>query len=230
MKTLLIATSLLTAALSLSSCATISKDECVAGGWEDIGFRDGENGKSQARLADYNSTCAKFAVTPDRTAYLRGYDQGLQLYCDFDRGLSRGANGNSTETICQAFPDSDYFIGYDQGLTSYCSYDTGYNHGVEASSPAELCRTVPNKGYFDGYEEGQITHALYAERDQMLVRYSRLQEDLFGTRSNMKKENISEGELRRLRKKAARIEADLVDMKVDIRVFERLNHLIESDI
>jgi len=230
MKTLLLTTLVAIGALSLSSCATISHEECVAGGWEDIGYRDGENGKSQSRLADYNSTCSKFSVTPDRTAYLRGYDQGLQLYCDFDRGLSRGANGNATDTLCQAFPESDYFIGYEQGLTGYCRYETGYDNGLSGQSQAELCKTVPDKGYFAGYEEGRVTHALYGERDQLVDRYTRLQDALYGTRENMEKENISKDELRRLRKKAARIETDLEDLKVDIRVFERVNNLTESDI
>lgn len=35
--------------LSLSACATISKEECLNGYWEEIGFRDGTNG----RTSDY---------------------------------------------------------------------------------------------------------------------------------------------------------------------------------
>ena len=230
MKTFLYASCLAVSALALSSCATISEDECLAGGWEDIGFRDGENGKSQARLADYNTTCSKFSVSPDRSAYLRGYDQGLQLYCSYDRGFGRGSEGNSVQSKCQAFPESDYFIGYEQGLTGYCSFDTGYNHGISALSEADLCRTVPDDGYFAGYEEGRVSYTLYAERDQMVDRYIRRQDALTGTRQNMKKENISDGEIRRLRKKAKRIEEELEEMKIDIRVFERLNALTKSDI
>ncbi len=230
MKAFLIASGLAATALALSSCATISEEECLAGGWEDIGFRDGENGKSQARLADYNSTCSKFAVKPDRTAYLRGYDQGLKLYCDYDRGFSQGSNGNSVQAICQAFPDSDYFVGYDQGLSGYCSFETGYDHGLSNRSEAELCRITADTGYFAGYEEGQVIHGLYEERDEMVNRYIRREEALIGTRNNMKKKNVSDGELRRLRKKAKRIEKELEEMKINIRVFERLNALAEADI
>lgn len=191
MKSLLIATCMAAGAFALSSCATISEEECLAGGWEDIGFRDGESGKSQARLADYNTTCSEFAVTPNRSAYLRGYDQGLSLYCSYDTGLNHGETGHSADSKCQAFPES---------------------------------------GYFAGYEDGRVTYDLYSERDRMVDRYDRHYEALIGTRNNMKKENISDREIRRLRKKAARIEVELEDMKVDIRVFERLNNLSEADI
>ena len=230
MKIFFITSCLAMSALAMSSCATISEEECLAGGWEDIGFRDGENGKSQARLADYNATCSKFSVEPDRTAYLRGYDQGLQLYCNYDRGFSRGSDGNSAQARCEAFPESGYFLGYEQGLKAYCSFDTGFDHGVSAQSEAQLCRTVPDDGYFAGFEEGQTVYVLYAERDQMVDRYIRREEALIGTRNNMKKENISDGELRRLRKKEKRIEKELEEMKIDIRVFERLNALSEADI
>lgn len=230
MKTFFIASCLAMSALAMSSCATISEEECLAGGWEDIGFRDGENGMSQARLADYNSTCSKFSVSPDRSAYLRGYDQGLQLYCDYDRGFSRGSEGNSAQARCEAFPESGYFVGYEQGLRGYCSFDTGFDHGISAQSEAELCRTVPDDGYFAGFEEGQTVYVLYGERDRMVDRYIRREEALIGTRNNMKKEGISDGELRRLRKKERRIEKELKEMKINIRVFERLNALSAADI
>ena len=153
---------LIVGSLAITSCATISEEECLAGGWQDIGFRDGENGKSQARLAEYNASCSKFSVSLDRSAYLRGYDQGLQLYCGYDRGFTRGSNGNSVQAICQDFPESDYFVGYEQGLTGYCNFDTGYNHGISAQPKAGLCRTVQDDDYFAGYEEGRVSYDLYS--------------------------------------------------------------------
>ncbi|WP_418152894.1 DUF2799 domain-containing protein [Litorimonas sp. RW-G-Af-16] len=83
------------AGLALSSCATISEDECIAGSWQDIGYNDGRAGNSRGRFADIASTCAKYDVIPNRNAYMSGYDSGLPLYCTFDNGISRGESGGT---------------------------------------------------------------------------------------------------------------------------------------
>jgi hypothetical protein len=115
MKKLLFASALLIGAFSVSSCATISEEECIAGSWEEIGFRDGENGKSRSKLADYAKTCVKYNVAPDRATYFRGYEQGLLRYCTYDKGFSSGEYGNSSNAECQSVPDNGYFAGYEDG-------------------------------------------------------------------------------------------------------------------
>ena len=101
--------------IALASCASISEDECLAGSWEEIGFRDGEKGKSRASLADYAKTCVKYNVTPDRQSYFKGYDQGILRYCTYDTGFRNGEYGNDPNAECQSVPDNGYFSGYDEG-------------------------------------------------------------------------------------------------------------------
>ena len=40
--------------------------------WEDIGIRDGANGRPEEYLIQHSTACAKVGVSPDRGAYLHG--------------------------------------------------------------------------------------------------------------------------------------------------------------
>lgn len=115
MKYIILTTALILGATSLASCATISEDECLAGSWEEIGFRDGERGKSRSKLADYAKTCVKYEIAPDRQSYFKGFEQGLLRYCTYDKGFSTGEYGNQPNAECQTVPDNGYYAGYDEG-------------------------------------------------------------------------------------------------------------------
>lgn len=106
-------------AATLSSCATISEGECLAGSWQEIGFRDGENGMSRSKLADYAKTCIKYNVTPDRVSYFEGFEQGLLRYCNYDKGFNSGEYGNSANEECRSVADNGYFAGYEDGRIIY---------------------------------------------------------------------------------------------------------------
>jgi len=106
-------------AVGLAGCATISEDECVTGSWSDIGYKDGVNGTARGKLADYAKTCAKYGVTPDRTAYLAAFDQGLLKYCTYEQGFERGENGRSFNQVCGGDPQSGFAQGYDDGRIIY---------------------------------------------------------------------------------------------------------------
>ncbi|WP_409433852.1 DUF2799 domain-containing protein [Litorimonas sp. RW-G-Af-16] len=107
------------AGLALSSCATISEDECIAGSWQDIGYNDGRAGNSRGRFADIASTCAKYDVIPNRNAYMSGYDSGLPLYCTFDNGISRGESGGDPNQECIAINATPYLEGHAEGYAVY---------------------------------------------------------------------------------------------------------------
>jgi hypothetical protein len=106
-------------ALSAGGCATISEDQCLAGNWADIGYKDGANGKSRGRLADYADTCNKYGALPNRTVYLRNYEQGLDSYCTYERGFSRGEHGNDYNQVCSGALAEGFAEGYDAGRVIY---------------------------------------------------------------------------------------------------------------
>jgi len=119
---LLIMTTLSLAIFGLAGCASISEGDCIAGSWSDIGYKDGVNGKARGKLADYAKTCAKYGVTPDRTAYLTAFDQGLVKYCTYEQGFELGENGRSFNQVCANDPQSGFAQGYDEGRVVYEIY------------------------------------------------------------------------------------------------------------
>lgn len=80
--TALVRFALLVAALmALGSCATLTEEECRAGDWRQIGVSDGAEGYGPDRLEWHRRACAKTGVVPDATAWARGRQEGLRLYC-----------------------------------------------------------------------------------------------------------------------------------------------------
>ena len=87
---------------ALKGCATISKTECLAGNWSDLGYRDGIRGVSQSRISDYANTCSKHGRQIDRAAYTARYAAGLTLYCVPDNGYEIGRQGSRFTNVCAA--------------------------------------------------------------------------------------------------------------------------------
>jgi len=104
---------------SLASCATISEESCIAGSWESLGYEDGREGESRGHFGKIAETCAKYGITANAAEYRLGYDQGLPLYCSYDRGLSHGEGGSSPKAECREINAVSYLDGYDEGRAIY---------------------------------------------------------------------------------------------------------------
>ncbi|NEX91621.1 DUF2799 domain-containing protein [Caulobacter sp. 17J65-9] len=107
------------ALLLLGSCATLDKNECLAGDWQGIGLRDGAAGAPMSRVDDHAKACAPHGVTPDVTAWKRGREQGLLDYCQPQRGFRVGAAGSSYAGVCPADLEPDFLAGYSDGKLIY---------------------------------------------------------------------------------------------------------------
>lgn len=108
---------ILASALVLSSCATLSKEQCVMGNWQVIGYNDGVAGYSAERLAAHTKACAKANVSPDYLAWERGRHQGLKQYCTPSNAYALGRRGQQFNSVCpsQMLPElrRRYTQGYD---------------------------------------------------------------------------------------------------------------------
>ena len=107
------------AAMLLSSCASMSKQECLTANWLDQGFRDGRNGEPLARIEDHREACAKVGVRPDQSLYLQGRDRGILLYCTPDNGMQEGRLGRSYRNACPAHLEHQFLRAYEQGKQFY---------------------------------------------------------------------------------------------------------------
>lgn len=104
----------------LSGCASISREECVAGDWAAIGERDGASGRaSEAQFARHVAACAKVDVTPERGTWQQGYARGLVTYCTPQTGLREGEAGRPYRDVCPAATEGRFLQGHDLGLSAH---------------------------------------------------------------------------------------------------------------
>lgn len=103
------------ALLLLSSCASMSKEECLTANWLDQGFRDGRSGQPLARIAEHQKACAKVGVVPNDALYFQGRDQGIALYCTAENALVVGREGQPYRNACPAVLEYEFLTAYDKG-------------------------------------------------------------------------------------------------------------------
>lgn len=110
----------LLACLVLTSCQTMSKEECAVADWRVIGEQDGAAGYNpQDRFARHVKACTKAGVAADQTAWYQGYQQGLPRYCTPLNGLSVGRQGQSYANVCPLNLEAGFREGYDLGRIHY---------------------------------------------------------------------------------------------------------------
>jgi hypothetical protein len=90
------------AAIAISGCASMNKNECLAVDWRTVGYEDGAAGLGADRLASRRKACAKHGVAPDLDAYRAGREEGLREYCRPANGFRAGARGASYGGACPA--------------------------------------------------------------------------------------------------------------------------------
>lgn len=102
---------------TLGGCASLSKSECLAANWEDVGVRDGANGRPEEYLLQHSKACAKVNVVPDRGAWLHGRERGLDRFCVPYRMYQIGEFGGSFDAaICREYDQPRLINAYEQGL------------------------------------------------------------------------------------------------------------------
>ena len=102
---------------SLGGCASLSKSECLAANWEDVGIRDGASGRPEEYLIQHSKACAKVDVAPDREAWLQGREQGLDRFCVPYRVYQIGEYGGGFDAaICRRYDQPRLINAYEQGL------------------------------------------------------------------------------------------------------------------
>ena len=112
--------SLLVLALPLlTSCATMSEDECRSADWHLIGFGDGANGYVVSRIASHQKACSKVAVTPDLSAYTKGRNEGLIEYCKPITAYRLALRGSRYSDVCPAELEQEFSQGYRYGQQLY---------------------------------------------------------------------------------------------------------------
>ena len=110
-----IATAALLASLLLSGCASLSESQCMAGDWQTVGYRDGLAGHQSAQLLTHQNACGKHGVVPDRTAYLNGWEEGVDRYCQPTNGFLLGERGAGYTNVCPVHQQAAFYSAYQEG-------------------------------------------------------------------------------------------------------------------
>lgn len=104
--------SLLAIITLLSGCSSMSKTECLATDWAQIGLEDGKKGISSSNISSYQESCAKHNIDIDISAYNSGHEKGVALFCQTDNGFELGKQGYEYSVECPTDFYSEYRIGY----------------------------------------------------------------------------------------------------------------------
>lgn len=127
------------ATLALASCATMTKGECLAGAWGEVGYRDGSEGRPMSLLADHEKACAEYGVAPDLVAYRSARADGLNGYCRWERGFREGREGDAYDGVCSAEQEADFLPAYRDGQLVYAAEQALTSaHSTVASLGARL--------------------------------------------------------------------------------------------
>jgi hypothetical protein len=84
---------LLVFAVTIAGCASLTPQQCLQADWRQIGYSDGINGVSGARIDDHAKACAEQGIRPNLDEYLNGRSQGLINYCQPENGFALGRRG-----------------------------------------------------------------------------------------------------------------------------------------
>jgi len=97
----------------------MSKSECVEADWYDIGYRDGFNGLPRAQLDRHREACSDHGIAPNREAYYRGRDVGLEAYCQPERAFELGQRGAGYNHVCPPGMEAEFLTQYQAGRRIY---------------------------------------------------------------------------------------------------------------
>ena len=136
MTRLMIAGGAVAVAALLSSCTTMSKDQCLAGAWGEKGYADGTSGYPMTRLDDHAKACAKYQVAPNPAAYGSAREDGLRSYCTFERGWVEGRAGNTYYGVCRPEDEQAFLPAYRDGRILH-EVEDAYETAQGALSSAE---------------------------------------------------------------------------------------------
>lgn len=109
-------------ALVLVGCAgkpTVSENQCRAGDWQTIGYRDGASGVTNTRILSHQEACGTFGIVPDRDSYLVGWQAGLESFCTADSGFNLGLRGASLNGACRDELREPFASAYADGHSLY---------------------------------------------------------------------------------------------------------------
>ena len=99
----------------LQGCASLSREECELGDWENVGKEDALSGFASSRFKEHVKACKRHKVRPSVQDYAKGYEVGRTHYCTTSNAFRVGRNGYRYEGICPISLAPDFEAAYGLG-------------------------------------------------------------------------------------------------------------------
>lgn len=204
----------LIASFSLSGCSSISKADCIVMDWFELGRTDGMSGQPRSTFQERAKPCLKHGVIPDREAYYKGHDKGLEIYCTEQHGFDLGKKGQPYTPICPE--ESDFRTGYDKGLKFYCTEENGYLAGVNGLQYNYVCPPELEADFLRGYERGR---RLFDYRSRVRNLQNRLDqiELQISNKESFYRYDLSEEQMTQLRSELRRLDLEYRQVSRELR-------------
>jgi len=145
-------------------------------------------------------------------------------YKDGVKGKSRGRLADYAKTCAKygVSPDRQaYLTSFEQGVTQYCTYERGYERGENGSDFNQVCAARPHSGFAQGYDEGRLVYDIKHEHEKLIEAYEDRREAYEEVMRRLTEDELELDERKRLKKKLSRLEGELVDLRIDVRDYER---------
>lgn len=84
----------------LVACTTLSKEQCAADKWYEIGEVDGLRGENMKLFEKHVKACKNHNITPDLASYKKGRAVGHKSYCTVQHQVDLGVEGKKYNDIC----------------------------------------------------------------------------------------------------------------------------------
>ena len=115
-----LAVGLIAVAILISGCATgLSKQECQTANWKTIGYEDGVQGRPEARISAHRKACAEYGVALELETYRRGWEEGIERYCQPGNGYHQGRSGRKYTGVCPSSLEPAFLQAYRDGHSLY---------------------------------------------------------------------------------------------------------------
>lgn len=99
----------------VSSCASMSKKECLSVDWFNKGLDDAMQGRPVSRVQDHADACQVVKVKPDIPLYESGHRKGARLFCLPDNGYKQGRAGYNYTGLCPHDLEDRFLVNYYEG-------------------------------------------------------------------------------------------------------------------
>ena len=163
----------------LAGCASLTKEECNAGDWAQIGEADAIRGRTTERFANHIKACERYNILPDRSVYDKGYRIGLVKYCKPANGFRVGRNGLRYKGICPAGSEPGFLNGYQRGYDLHqieLNIAGAKNNLQEVQAKIWETQNIETDDTAERRENMQTLHRLQRDQDRLYDEIDRLGE------------------------------------------------------